>query len=70
MTSLLGLPLETALERLRARGIEPTVQWTENPRRPSEGAPRVVRASLDGRRLTCARFPDSVRAEDDIADEE
>ena len=70
MTSLLGLPLERALEWLRAGGIEPEIEWTENPRRPGEGAARVVRVSADGRRLTCARFPDSVRTEDDLADEE
>ncbi|MBR3502754.1 MAG: hypothetical protein IKO07_00740 [Clostridia bacterium] len=70
MTSLLGLPLDRALERLRARSVEPAIEWTGNPRRPGEGTPRVVRASADGRRLTCARFPDSVRSEDSLADEE
>ena len=70
MTSLLGLPLERALELLGARGVEPDIEWTENPRRPGEGTPRVVRASSDGRRLICARFPDSVRSEDNAADEE
>ncbi|MBQ8954248.1 MAG: hypothetical protein IJ048_09035, partial [Clostridia bacterium] len=63
MTKLYGLPLETALARLGARAIEPDIEWTGNPRRPLEGTPRVVRVSSDGRRLTCARFPDGVRPE-------
>ena len=65
MISLLGLPLDEALARLRARGIEPEVAFTENPRHPSEGTPRVVRISEDGRRVICARFPDQAGAEDD-----
>ncbi|MBO4298664.1 MAG: hypothetical protein J5602_03215 [Clostridia bacterium] len=64
MTALLGLPLDEALAFLRARGVEPEVAFTENPRHPSEGTPRVVRVADDGRRLTCARFPDRIIAED------
>ena len=70
MTALLGLPLDRALAALRARGIEPDIEWTENPRRPGDGTPRVVRAAPDGSRLTCARFPDTVRAEDNSTHEE
>ena len=65
MTALLGLPLDEALAFLRAHGVEPEVAFTENPRHPSEGTPRVVRVSDDGCRLTCARFPDRIIAEDD-----
>ncbi len=65
MTGLLGLTLEDALAALRARGIEPAVEYTENPRRPAEGTARVVRISADGLRLTCARFPDQIKPEDD-----
>jgi len=64
MTSLLGLPLDAALACLRARGVEPEVSYTENPRHPSEGEARVVRVAQDGRRLTCARFPNHVNSED------
>ncbi len=70
MTELLGLPLERALAVLRARGVEPTVEWTQNPRRPVEGTPRVVRVLEGGRRLTCACFPDGTRSEDDSTNEE
>ena len=70
MTQLYGLTLDAALACLRARGIEPDIEWTGNPRRPVEGTPRVVRASADGRRLTCARFPDGVRPEDKSTDED
>ena len=70
MTELLGLPLERALADLRARGVEPAIEWTQNPRRAPEGTPRVVRVSADGRRLTCARFPDSVRPEDNSTNED
>ena len=70
MTDLLGLPLERALEILRAGGVEPRIEWTENPRRAGEGTPRVVRVSMNGQRLTCARFPDSARVEDIAANEE
>ena len=65
MTGLLGLPLEEALARLRARGVEPAVAYTGNPRHPSEGTARVVRAAEDGRALVCARFSDHIRTEDD-----
>ena len=63
MTSVLGLPLDEALARLRAQGVEPAVEFTENPRHPSEGTARVVRVAEDGRRLTCARFPDHIESE-------
>ena len=64
MTSLLGLPLQEALRVLRARGVEPAVDFTENPRHLSQGTARVVRVTDDGHRLTCARFPDQVKSEE------
>ena len=46
---LLGLPVETALERARAAGVEPTVIRTCAPRRgepePAERTERVIRVS-------------------------
>ena len=62
--ALLGLPLDDALSLLRARGVEPEGAYTENPRHPSAGTPRVVRVSDDGRRILCARFPDRVNEDD------
>ncbi len=57
MQELLGLPLETALFRLRAQGIEPRVTFTRAPKGQREdGEPRVVRISADGSELTAARF--------------
>ena len=55
---LLGLPLETALFRLREMGIEPQITVTSAPkRRESEaGGLRVVRISQDGTKLTAAWF--------------
>ena len=61
--SLLGLPLETALETARAWGVEPKVLVTCAPRRkgedsaaPREGTLRVIRAR-EGE-LTVSAFPD------------
>ncbi len=57
-TQLLGLPLEQALELLRAEGIEPQTDVTRAPGREerARGVLRVVYASDDGRRLTAAEF--------------
>ena len=61
--SLLGLPLETALETARAWGYEPKVLVTCAPRRkgddsaePREGTLRVIRAR-EGE-LTVSAFQD------------
>ena len=58
--SLIGLPLEEALKRLRASGTEPEVQITAAPRyrekRCDPSAMRVLRVSGDGKRLTAAPF--------------
>ena len=67
--SLLGLPLETALETARAWGVEPKVLVTCAPRRkdedsaaPREGTLRVIRAregdAPGGGELTVSAFPD------------
>ena len=65
MTDLLGLPLETALERLKSEGISPRVVVSGNPRREGSGRPRVVRVSPDGSELAVCLFPDSVVTEDE-----
>ena len=67
--SLLGLPLEAALETARAWGVEPKVLVTCAPRRkgedsaaPREGTLRVIRAregDAPGEgELTVSAFPD------------
>lgn len=58
MTNLLGLPLDQALDRLRALGIQsPQVETTECFRRQaSQGELRVVRVEENGRRITAAGF--------------
>ena len=59
---LLGLPLETALERARAAGVEPTVVQTCAPRRGEvgEAVQRVIRVCGDGAGLclTVSAFMD------------
>ena len=63
MMDLVGLPLDTALARLAARGIHPRVVMTEAPRHPlGEGEARVLRLSLDENRLLAAVFPPSLPA--------
>ncbi len=63
--SLAGMPLNAALESLKALGIAPkTIVEVNAPReRITRGTLRVVRISEGGETLTCARFPD--RIEDD-----
>ena len=57
---LLGLPLERALDVLRAEGVSASVTQTRAPKRTDEtrGVLRVVYASDDGRRLTVSGFVD------------
>ena len=69
MINVLGLPLETAVRLLREAGVEPEIIGTRGFREAAEGTQRVIRVSEDGRRLTVARFPDSVRLESVSADE-
>ena len=60
--SLLGLPLETALERARAAGVEPAVRETCAPRRAAVGDAtlRVIRVQGDmaSLQLTVSAFMD------------
>ena len=67
--SLLGLPLEAALETARTWGVEPKVLVTCAPRRkgedsaaPREGTLRVIRVregvAPGGVELTVSAFPD------------
>ena len=65
MTNLLGLPLDEACRRLKERGVEPEIIHTAGFREAAEGRKRVVRISEDGRRLTVARFPDTVRMKEE-----
>ena len=59
---LLGLPLERALDVLKAEGVSASVTQTRAPRRADEarGMLRVVYASDSGERLTAARFLDPI----------
>ena len=59
---LLGLPLQRALDVLKAEGISASVNQTCAPKRADEtrGTLRVVYASSDGERLTVARFLDPI----------
>ena len=61
---LLGLPLELALERLKAEGITPEVQVTNAPRRRDEtaGELRVVSVSDGAETLIVSRFLDPIAA--------
>lgn len=54
---LLGLPLEEAVRRLGALGVEPTVTVSRALRRPEGvGALRVVRVRDGGRELVACAF--------------
>ena len=59
---LLGLPLERALDVLKAEGVSASVTQTRAPKRADEtrGVLRVVYASDGGERLTVARFLDPI----------
>ena len=61
---LLGLPLELALERLKAEGITPEVQVTNAPRRRDEtaGDLRVVSVSGGAETLIVSRCLDPIAA--------
>ncbi len=60
--SLLGLPLEAALDRARAAGVEPVITRTCAPRRAEvgEATERVIRVQCyaQGLRLTASAFMD------------
>ncbi len=63
MTDVLGLPLGEALRRLEEEGIRPEVIRTAGFRAAERGSERVIRVSRDGRRLTVARFRDTVETD-------
>lgn len=65
MIDVLGRTLSDAERLLKERGIEPEIVRTAGFRETADGTWRVIRASEDGRRLTVARFPDTVRTEKD-----
>lgn len=56
--SLLGLPLEEAVRRLREAGVEPEVQYASAPQTRQGGTLRVIRVRGEGKELTAARFED------------
>ena len=58
---MLGLPLEEAIRRLDAVGVEPAVIVSRAPRRPEGvGVLRVVRVQDEGRKLTACAFVDGL----------
>ncbi len=58
---LLGLPLEEAIRRLHAMGVEPAVVISSATRRPEGvGWLRVVRVRDGGRELTACYFLDRI----------
>ena len=59
--TLLGLPLEEAVRRLREAGVEPRVQYASAPHVRVGGTLRVIR--VRGEELTAARFEDDAREE-------
>ena len=59
--TLLGLPLEEAVRRLREAGVEPRVQYASAPYVREGGTLRVIR--VRGEELTAARFEDDAREE-------
>ena len=64
MMNLLGRTLHDALKQLRETGIEPEIIRTAGFREAADGTERVIRIQEDGRRLTVARFPDTVKLEE------
>ena len=62
MTNLLGLPLDEAIRRLYACGVEPAVTISRAPRRPEGlGAYRVVQVQAEGREITACAFVDALK---------
>ena len=64
MIDVLGLTLQDAEKRMKEMGVEPEIIHTAGFREAAGGTLRVIRVSEDGRRLTVARFPDTVKMED------
>ncbi|MCR4706633.1 MAG: hypothetical protein K5746_01670 [Clostridiales bacterium] len=54
--TLIGMPLQEALDELRSRGVEPEVRLTSAPRQRGETVLRVLCVSQDGKRMTTAPF--------------
>ncbi len=60
-STLMGLPLQEALQRLHCKGIDPQIIRVSGWREAAEGTERVIRVSEDASCVTVARFPDEVR---------
>ncbi len=67
ISSVLGLPLDKAIELLRAAKVEVTdIKEISAPRgNTPRGTLRVVRIENGGKIVTCARFPDTIEEKND-----
>lgn len=63
--NVLGLPLDEAIQRLAAQGIQPKVTISRAPRRPEEvGALRVVQVRDGGAGLVACAFVQDLKEAD------
>ena len=67
MKSLLGLPLQSALDVLKEANVEEIdIKEISAPRGYTpRGTLRVVRVEKGGKIITCARFPDTIKENGD-----
>ena len=67
ISSVLGLPLEKAMELLKAANVEGIdIKEISAPRGYSpRGTLRVVRTQNGGKIITCARVPDTIKESND-----
>ena len=67
ISSVLGLPLDKAVELLRAANVEGIdIKEISAPRGYTpRGTLRVVRIENGGKTITCARFPDTIEEKND-----
>lgn len=66
---LLGMPLDMALAALKEANVDVTdIKEISAPRgNTPRGTLRVVRIEKGGKIITCARFPDTIKENDDEA---
>ena len=60
--TLLGLPLEEAVRRLRGEGVEPEVRYTSALQAREGGTLRVIRVRGEGKELTAAGYEQNAAA--------